>query len=275
MMPAMATASPFPGMDPWLERHWESVHFTYVQECRRQLVDQLPDGLFAEVEETVYIVDPDGDPLGTVRPDAAVFGHRPDAGDGPATTADGGTALAAAPVRIRLSAEPAVVTHVAVRSVRGGEPLVTAVEVISPTNKLSRDARRQYRRKRRAYRWAGASVVEVDLVRRGRHLVDVPAGRVADAAPPTAYRAVVRRAVRDGAPIEAEYYPLPLRQRLSVIRVPLRMGDPDVLLDLQQPVDAAYLLGGYGRRLDYARPPDPPLSADDAAWAAACVAAGR
>ena len=197
----MVARSPFPGMDPWLERHWENVHFTYVQECRRQIVGQLPDGLFAEVEETVYVADAGGEPAGTGRPDAAVFGHRDgSAGGGPAGEVDDGPV--AEPIRIAFAAEPAVVTSVAIRSLRGGEPLVTAIEVISPTNKLSRDARRQYRcirRERRAYRYAGANVVEVDLIRRGRHLVDVPAERAMAAAPPTAYRAVVRRAVRDDA----------------------------------------------------------------------------
>jgi hypothetical protein len=48
---------------------------------------------------------------------------------------------------------------------------------------------------------------------------------------------------------------------------------PAARLDLQPPVDLVYQLGGYGRRLDYTVPPDPPLSADDAAWAAERVAA--
>ena len=259
-------------MDPWLEGFWESIHFTYVQECRRQLVGQLPDGLFAEVEETVYVVDADGDRTGRVRPDAAVFGHVDDVEPND-RLGRGGAAVATAPVVIPLAAEPAVVTHVAIRSLRGDEPLVTAVEVFSPTNKATLDGRRQYRRKRRAHRSAGANVVEIDLVRRGRHLVDVPPDRVAAAAPPTPYCAVVRRAVRDDHPVEAEYYPIPLGHSLPILRVPLRVGDADATLELRPPIDAAYHLGGYGRRIDYARPPVPPLSADDAAWAAGRVAA--
>ncbi len=79
--------------------------------------------------------------------------------------------------------------------------------------------------------------------------------------------------MHEDLPAEAEYYPLQFRERLPRINVPLRRGDADVLLDLQQPVDAAYQLGGYARRIDYARPPVPPLSPDDAGWAAGCVAA--
>ena len=90
----------------------------------------------------------------------------------------------------------------------------------------------------------------------------------------TPYRATVRRAADPDVPdAEAEYYPMSLRQRLPTIRVPLRVGDPDLALDLQGPVDRAYARGRYDLRIDYAVPPDPPLSADDAAWAAGCVAA--
>ena len=66
-----------------------------------------------------------------------------------------------------------------------------------------------------------------------------------------------------------EYYPLPLRERLPRLAIPLRATDPDVILDLQQPIDRAYAMGRYGMRLDYAAlPPGPPLPPEDAAWAA-------
>ena len=73
-----------------------------------------------------------------------------------------------------------------------------------------------------------------------------------------------------------EGYGLPLRERLPGIRIPLRNGDPDVVLNLQSLVDQAYEAGAYGRSLDYTRPLDHPLSADDAAWAGDLLrAAGR
>jgi hypothetical protein len=51
----MAERSPFPGMDPWLERHWRSVHKSFVQHSSDQLSDQLPAGLYATAEQTVYV----------------------------------------------------------------------------------------------------------------------------------------------------------------------------------------------------------------------------
>ena len=277
----MAIGNPFPGMDPWLEHHWEAVHHSYMQYTRDQVAAQLPDGLFSEVEETVYIADvgPDWLPSNRVRPDVGVFGTPqpglPVGTDDLPEVAGGGRMAVATPVRVPISDEPRALTHVVIRSLARGEPLVTAIEVISPTNKSDPRARRRYRRKRRAYYDARANVVEIDLLRAGRPVVDVPWDRVS-AELLTPYRAAVRRGADPDVPdVEAEYYPMPLRERLPIIRVPLRVGDADLALDLQRPVDQAYARGRYDLRLDYATPPRPPLSPDDAAWAAERVAAAR
>lgn len=48
--------SPFPGLDPYLEKHWGDVHTSLMPALRRQLQQQLPEGLWASVEESVTIV---------------------------------------------------------------------------------------------------------------------------------------------------------------------------------------------------------------------------
>ncbi len=58
-----------------------------------------------------------------------------------------------------------------------------------------------------------------------------------------------------------------VRQPLPVIGIPLRGKDPDVPLDLGAVLSAAYDNGAYDVSIDYRREPEPPLSADDAAWA--------
>lgn len=47
--------SPFPGKDPWLERHWGDVHTSIVTYCRDRLQPGLPRDLRARVEEQVYL----------------------------------------------------------------------------------------------------------------------------------------------------------------------------------------------------------------------------
>jgi hypothetical protein len=112
--------------------------------------------------------------------------------------------------------------------------------------------------------------VEIDLIRAGLDLIDVPFEELPEGLL-TPYKAVVRRAV----PVddtEAEYYSLPLRDPLSAISIPLRSTDDDVVLNLQEAIARVYDDGSYGTRIDYQEPAEPPLSPDDAAWAAELVA---
>ena len=66
-------------------------------------------------------------------------------------------------------------------------------------------------------------------------------------------------------PAEREVYPIPLRERLPAIRVPLRPTDADVVLDLQPLIDQCHERGRY-HLLDYRLDPDPPFAPEDAAW---------
>src|SRR5205807_3102359 len=80
----------------------------------------------------------------------------------------------------------------------------------------------------------------------------------------TAYMACVRRATQRGM---AEVYPMPLWERLPVVKIPLRPDDTDVPLDLQRLVEQCYRNGAYEGTLNYATDPDPPLFGADKDWA--------
>jgi hypothetical protein len=70
-----------------------------------------------------------------------------------------------------------------------------------------------------------------------------------------------------------EFYRCPRRERLPVFGVPLRRGEPDAALDLQALVDQCYERGRYDRKIDYSKPPEPPLPPEDLAWARGIVSA--
>jgi hypothetical protein len=70
----------------------------------------------------------------------------------------------------------------------------------------------------------------------------------------------------------ATYWPILLEQRLPVIPVPLKEGDDDALLDLQQVLTESYRRGRYHLRIDYTKPPVPPLSPERMAWAQSLAA---
>jgi hypothetical protein len=135
--------------------------------------------------------------------------------------------------------------------------LVTAIEILSATNKVG-DGRAEYLAKRRRMLASDSHLIELDLLRSGRR---VP---MAAPLPDAPYFALVSRVER--RPI-AEVWPIPLRQKLPTIPVPLRPGDADVPLELQLVLTTLYDVFRYGRELDYTRPPAVPLSPEDAAWA--------
>lgn len=265
----MRTRSPFPGMDPWLESFWGDMHHRIIQYSCDQIEARLPPGLVARVETMVYLIDSEWDKRRMTRPDFAVVDHGH--GNGSSFNTDDGGIAVAEPIRIVIPEEPYTQGHIEIRELSSGRSLVTAIEVLSPTNKLDPYARAAYLRKRQDYYAAKINVVELDLLRSGEHLIGAPLEALQPSSI-TPYKCAVRRG-GELAGAEVDYYPLPLRSRLSRIRLPLRLTDADITFDLQLPVDEAYKRGRYGVEIDYTKPPSPPLSADDAAWAAERVSA--
>jgi hypothetical protein len=135
--------------------------------------------------------------------------------------------------------------------------LVTAIEILSPTNKRA-DGRMEYLAKRCQILLSTTHLLEIDLLRQGRRLP------MRDPLPPVDYFVLLSRA--ENRPI-ADVWPLALRDRLPVVPIPLLPGDADVILDLQQIFTAAYDLLGYDLAIDYHRPPEPPLNDETSALA--------
>jgi hypothetical protein len=52
---SMSRQSPFPGLDPYLQRHWSDFHHSFIQYSRDALQNELPEGLLSRVEERVYL----------------------------------------------------------------------------------------------------------------------------------------------------------------------------------------------------------------------------
>jgi hypothetical protein len=258
--------SPFPGMDPYLERHWLPVHTQLVGTASRALNRQLPSDLVARPEEHLAVEVDEGGPLQYRRrlvvPDARVF-------ESPASDASGATALVA-PFKLVLENEPAKERSVRILS-DGGERLLTVIEFVSPTNKTGEGAD-LFVAKRDELLDGGVNVVEIDFVRRGnwRRLLE-PHLCPRDAV--STYRATVRIA---GEPSAVYVYPMPLRAPLPPVPIPLRETDEPVVLDVQRLVAEVYADDRYGYTLDYTVEPSPPLPPDDAAWADELLrAAGR
>ena len=244
--------SPFPGMNPYLERAtaWESLHSNIINASQFHIASQIPAEYVVRIENRVYIHEPSGErryvgasDLGVVRTPLASGTH---------------TATLEAPARVTIldAVDVQRVGFLTIRD-RDGNDLVTVMELLSPTNKYAGPDRAQYLGKRNEILRSRAHFVEIDLLRGGPRMPP-------DELPTCDYCAIVSRV--EERP-EAGVWPWRLRDPIPLIPIPLRGGDADATLDLKRVIDQVYDGARYGNYI-YNGPPEPRLAPDDAAWAA-------
>jgi hypothetical protein len=247
-------------MDPYLESHWRDVHARLIIYASDALQGVLPGGLRARVEERVLLETPEGLGDHPLFPDVRVVEYT--AKRVVPSQPEAGVALEG-PLLVEVDAEAATETVLEIIDRESGNRVVTVIEFLSPSNKSPGPNREQYLRKQREVCSSDANLVEIDLNRFGTHTLAFPLAHLKPQVR-TPYMACVRRATRSHL---AEVYPMPLWQRLRVIKVPLRPSDADVPLDLQALVEQCYRNGAYDGTLNYAAAPDPPLLGAEAKWA--------
>ncbi len=257
--------SPFPGMDPYLEGYlWADAHQALAYQFRRQLVPLVAPRYAVRLAVTMLTDRVPAHELGIMYPDVEVI--RPQRPTEPSmTVTPAAVAIPPAPLAIPIDAPvPTRLVTVEVHDVAQNR-LVTSLEIMSPANKRE-PGLHEFLSKRDELQLAGVHVLEIDLLRRGRRIWSD--ARV-DATP---YMATLVRAGH----IQAELWPIGLRDPLPVLPVPLRHPDPDVPLDLSLALDTIYDEARYSLTLSYDEPPPAPtLSVDDMAWLKRCVCSWR
>lgn len=250
--------SPFPGMDPWLEdeEFFPDIHDALTGLLREALNASLPPGYVARTRTKVWV-----DEQPRREPDVSTFGPEQQP-----SGSSGGVALLPGLVAVGRVTEPDPVEepYLEILSPRG-KRLVTAIELISLTNKKAGEkGRKTYRDKQEEYRLGDVNLVEIDLLRSGPHVTAVsPVGLKRKAGPFDYHVSVVAPATADKVFGRA----IKLADRLPAFGIPLDPGVPPVMVDLQPLLDRAYDTGRYTTELRYDRPCDPPLTPDQQAWA--------
>ena len=263
--------SPFPGMDPWLEgpRMFPDLHGTLITYIGDALCAVLPEPYFARSATRVWMDDEQQREPDVSLLDDAFHADRPTWGGMTQSLAAAG--LLAVEVAVGES-DPFEETFLEIRSTEG-DRLVTAIEVLSLSNKSPGDkGRAAYRRKQAEYLREGVGLVEIDLLRGGEHATAVNATRLRAAAGVVPYHVCV------SAPFLAQRYVSPIRlaDSLPALSVPLDRDVPPVAVALQPLLDRAYDNRVYRRQIRYSTPPEPPLNPDQRAWAEGILrAAGR
>lgn len=246
--------SPFPGMDPYLEAPelWPDFHNNLAPEIQGYLNPQITPKYVARL---VPRLSYDGIDIGrsrTALPDIGVWRT-------PTPPREGGIALASPIGKFVESIipveEPMRFTSVEIRKTNTGE-LVTAIEILSPSNKRrGHDDHETYLKKRRELLRSQANLVEIDLLRGGdRPPLEVPV-------PPAPYYITVSRS--ETRP-KVQVFPVALNEALPAVPIPLREPDPDAVLDLATCFTAVFERASYAVSIDYGEPvPPPELDAEE------------
>lgn len=255
--------SPFPGMDPYIEAtgEWGDFHTSLLAAMRGKLNAVLPRRYRAKVDLFVFIHEPSRRRRRRyLEPDVYVVERsrtRP---------ADIATVFASPSATITLP--PIRKKHKSVLIVdRQTDRVVTAIEVLSPSNKEAGDDRTDYLHKRGEYLGSRVNLVEIDLLRGGPRLpLSRPAPAIRD------YYVMVCRAWEFP---RADLWDFTIRDPLPGIPIPLAENVPDAILPFRACIDRAYDEGSYDTELDYESPLTPRLSKADAAWARELLAARK
>ena len=252
---------PFPGMDPYLEHPvlWEGVHARLIVAIANQLQPQIDPRYVASIEERVYIEGPQ-----RRIPDIWIQRFReqtktaPLSEPEPASEADTALIVEVEDLEIHEA-------RVEILDAYNEMKLVTVIEVVSPANKAAGPGRASYQAKQKQILSRDCHLIEIDLIRRGRHVVCIPQWRVKESSiEPFDYLCCVNRwPLRN----RFELYPTRLRQRLPRLKVPLADGEPDTTLDLQAALEQVYLDGRYYRRVRYDEKCKPRLNPQVQSWA--------
>jgi hypothetical protein len=272
--------SPFPGMDPYLEAPhiWPDLDDALATEIRNDLNQTLPTPYYARLEmrPELGIIEERG-VRQRIIPDITVIRHpRP----APSPDAGGLAVLTQSRREVSKFIEYEVLTDairhhfVGIRDSTQAHKLITLLEIVSPSNKRAGPDREAYEAKQREVLKSDANLIELDLLRGGRRILPEPTldALIQALKPLPAYVVLVNRAWRrDRGAAAFQVFPVSLREWLPCISVPLKEDETEVLLDLQIVFNRAYNGGPYRRgAVDYAgAPPDPLLTLEDAAWAAA------
>ncbi len=248
-------ASPFPGMNPYLENPllWSEIHNLLIAAIFRKLNPQLRPKYKVAIEKRVYQTTDDESLLVGVA-DVAVQSTQKTASPQKASTAVVSPSIEAVTVDLTMP-ETVKETYLEVRDVITQE-VITVIDILSPKNKRSGEGQNAYQKKRLKILGSYTNLVEIDLLRDGKPIQQVQNHLQSD------YQILVSRASKRP---KADLYAFNLQNPIPSFALPLRETDTEPLLDIQTLINELYVEGNYDLVIDYTQEPVPP-SQQDAAW---------
>jgi hypothetical protein len=242
-------------MDPYLEdpAYFRTFHSGFITFISSALNRDLPPRYVARAEERLVLSEEEPPRW----PDVTVTRKPSGSRDTPI-----GAVLADPPLRVKYVEEDRYEAFINVFVTKPKRRVVATIEVLSPTNKAPGSKNRGvYVAKQAELLASDSHLIEIDLLRGGRHTVAAPQ----DLVPRNpGYHGVV--CLHRAGSAEFELWPVAMQNRLPRIPVPLADGDPDVVLDLQAAFDRCYDEGGLARDVEYDVLPTEPFSEPERQW---------
>ena len=208
--------SPFPGMDPYLESHWRDVHHRLITYASDALQELLPPDLRCASGRAYRHGKAEG-PGNPLFPDLRVIASP---GQGPGPVVGVVRMPGSDAILVDVEREQLTEGYIEIIDAGSGNRIVTIIEVLSPSNKTPGDDRHAYQHKQGEITKSETNLVEIDLLRGGRHVAAVPLANIRPDIR-TPYMVCVRRATH---PSRAEVYLCPLSRNLPTVQVPLHQG---------------------------------------------------
>ena len=162
--------TPFPGMDPYLERRglWKEVHTALITRIQQHLTPLLRPRYRVAIEQRTYLslVSPKGELIG--KADVMVAAPKTTPLFGGSSAVALADAVVADPPLVGELPQPEEVIErfLEIRDTTTQE-VITTIEILSPTHKEAPDGRRQYEQKRLHILASATSLVEIALLRKG------------------------------------------------------------------------------------------------------------
>ena len=251
--------SPFPGMNPYLENPelWSEVHHRLITAIADAIESNLNMQYRVAIEKRTYLSD--GESVEVAIPDVSVYSQT----SNPTQTSSTITLPAQVEsIKVKIPVPEEVREgYLEIREVETGY-VVTAIELLSPTNKRVGRGRKAYLTKREEVLSTPTNLVEIDLLRSGKPMP------ILTQVPQTDYRILICRG--DRRP-NAELYAFSVRQEIPKFLLPLQRGDAEPLVDLQSLLIGVYNRARFDIAIRYNREPVPPLKEEDRIWADALL----
>lgn len=242
---------PFPGMDPFIEaEEWQHFHVGMTMEIARQIGPQLPDHYQLSAELIVKDTEDDEERAGnrSYRPGVGISLTDPD--DSIVNDDGGGTLTLTSPTKL-FTAPVHRQRHLLLRD-RRNQRLVTAIEVLSPTNRGRNLG--QHLQKLETFWRSEVTTIDIDLLRGGTNPYVTGDPESDDNWPEAPYHVITTEPNRQTA-----VWAIGLAEKLPTIPIPLSEPDPPAILDLQRAFAEVYTYSTYRRRtvegLARVRPP--------------------